>query len=368
MAPSARVDQRIDWSDSVTSDSKPELVIICGAARSGTTLLHGVVGGHPKIHGAATEWFGWGYHRPKIARAAGIPAPDTPERMRRMLTVGLTKTPMKGTGADLDVALSLVESYPSDWEHLMLIVVEAMRRTSGLNMVAVKTPSIEAELLYLHDFFSANGWNVRWIYSVRHPYDAYLSFRKISAVWRRDLLHSDALRWAGRWIDSGAEALEAVAALGKDVVRIHRFEDLLADPAGTCRGLCDWMGLEDASDEMLLAQGRTPNTSFRDRKVPTKAGAVQDLRRRPRVGLSKPEEDALRIACGSRARAFGYDLGPLKGKADLPQHLPQTLRMAQLSASNYVSFLPRELARRSARAAKAAYSLVSGRATTSTNF
>lgn len=352
----------------MTSDSKPELVVICGAARSGTTLLHGVVGGHPKIHGAATEWFGWGYHRPLLAKAAGFSAPDTPERMRRMLTAGLTKTSMKGTGADLDVALSLVESYPSDWDHLMLIVVEAMRRTSGLNMVAVKTPSIEAELLYLHDFFSANGWNVRWIYSVRHPYDAYLSFRTISAKWQRALLHSDVLRWAGRWVDSTAEALEARAALGQDRVRIHRFEDLLANPAGTCRGLCDWMGLEDASEEMVLAQGRASNTSFGDREAPKRAGAVQDLRQRPRVGLSQAEAEALQIACGSRARAFGYDLGPLKSRAELPTHLPQTLRMAQLSGPNYLNFGPRELVRRATRVAKAAYSLVFGRATTSTNF
>jgi len=352
----------------MAEEPRPELIIVCGAARSGTTLLHGIVGGHPKIHGAATEWFGWGYHRPKIALAAGVPAPDSPERMRRMLTVGLTKTPMKKTGADLDVALSLVDSYPHDWDHFMLIEVEAMRRTSGLERVAVKTPSIEMELLYLDDFFTANGWNVRWIYSVRHPFDAYLSFRKISAKWRRELLHSDVLRWSARWIDSGAEALEAVAALGKERVHIHRFESLLEDPLGTSRGLCEWMGLEDASGEMVLAQGRKPNTSFSDREAPTTAGAVRDLRQRPRVGLSKREEEALRIVCGSRARAFGYDLGPLKAAEDLPLHMSQTLRMAQLSASDYARFLPRELARRAMRATKAAYSLITGRATTSARF
>lgn len=303
-----------------------------------------------------------------LARAAGVPAPDTPERMRRLLKVGLTETSMRKTGADLDVALSLVDDYPADWDHLMLIVVEAMRRSSGLATIAVKTPSIESDMLHVHDFFTANGWDVRWIYSVRHPFDAYLSYRKIASEWSRALAHMDVLRWAGRWIDSGAEALQGLAALGPDRFRIQRFEDLLADPVGACRCICEWLDLEDAAEEMTLAQGRDSNTSFRNQGTLKTTGAVQDLRDRPRVGLSRAEEESLRIVCAGPGRAFGYDLGPVPPRAELPRHMHQSLRMAQLSARNYAHFVPRELFRRAVRVCRTAYSTATGRPTVSSGF
>lgn len=349
------------------SGAEKELIIIGGAARSGTTLLHSLVGAHPAIHGALSEWFGWGYQQPKLARAAGIAAPDTPERMRRLLTIGLTETPMRESGADLDLALSLVGAYPNDWDHLMLIVVEAMQGASGASRVVVKTPYIEHDVPFLTEFFLENGWRTRWLYSVRHPYDVYLSDRRRAPEWRRQLLHSDVLRWCGSWLDSTAAALENRCALPEEDFRVQRFEDVLEDPRAVCRDLCLWLGVDAAEETMIEAQGRKWNTSFGETQVAPKSGAVRDLRSRPRTGLSSAEETALRIACGLRARAFGYKLGA-PGELRRPRGFQQTIAMSQLTAAEYLRFALRDGLRRAGASVKTAYSLATGRRTTSTSY
>ena len=347
-----------------SSPSNRELTIVCGAARSGTTLLHALVGAHPHIHDVVTEQFGWGYHQQLIAQAAGISSPDTPERMRRMLEAALTKTRMRQSGAKLDIALSLVDSYPSDWDHLMLIVVEAMRLSAGIDHIAVKTPFIESDIFFVDEFFRGHGWTTRWLYSFRHPFDVYLSFRERSPHWRRTLSHCDTLRWCADWLDSTSASFEASRILPVDRFRMQRFEDLLAEPRETCRELCQWMGLDDASEQMILGQRKVTNTAYPGRDVAYKTGSVRDLRQRTRVDLSDAEASAIRLACGLRARAFGYDIGPLPRPRD-KGFVKQSATVAQLPAREYVRFVIGELARRAMVTTRTGYSFFTGRKTVS---
>jgi len=88
------------------------------------------------------------------------------------------------------------------------------------------------------------GCDPRFVLVVRNPYGwCHRAVRRKPPSFRVQLAHEDQLRLvAEHWANSYRIALDDGARVGS--LTVVRFEDFVADPEATVRGLCDALGLE----------------------------------------------------------------------------------------------------------------------------
>ncbi|WBB63593.1 sulfotransferase [Streptomyces sp. WMMC500] len=215
----------------------PSPVFVLSSVRSGSTLLRVLLNSHPEIR-----------------------APH--EMHLRTLRVELTR-PYSAK------AMEGLELDRRELEHLLWDRVLHMElERSGKRVIVDKTP---ANAL-IRDRLADCWPDARFLVLLRHP-GAVVS----SLVNRRkepdlDAIHAEVLDYG--------EALEAARTGLGAAGHVLRYEDLTAEPAGTARGICEFLGVEWAPE--MLDYGAHDHGTFRphlgDWSSNIKSGRIQPAR------------------------------------------------------------------------------------------
>ncbi|HWB67888.1 MAG TPA: sulfotransferase [Mycobacteriales bacterium] len=241
------------------SELRDRLVVVLGAARSGTTWLHRLLCASPLIAGTET---GETWLFPDIA-------PVWADQIRAL--------------AGDNVTLSAMRAFCDD-----LLVAMRDRVAPGATHVCEKTPTTAWQLPVLARLYP----DARYVHIVRDGRDAALSL---------SLTRGDGADLAG----AAQEWVEAVSAIRLAAGGLRRFtqvryEDLLADPSAVTTGLWSWLGVP--SSEPALTELRTRATQ---RVTPLPAsGEIGSGKWR---SLPAAERAALDSLAGPLLRELGYD-------------------------------------------------------------
>lgn len=209
-------------------------VFIMSPVRSGSTLLRSILNAHPDLH-----------------------APH--ELHVRRLTVGFG-TPLARK------AMEALGHNQADLEHMLwdrVLHRELVR--SGKRTIVDKTPANA----FAHARIAACWPDARFIFLLRHPSAILRSWRNARPYYSPEDLVADIVRYC--------EAVEE--ARGELDGPTVRYEDLIADPAGTVRGLCDFLGV--AFEEEMLDYGKAGTDSF--------APGLGDWTEKIRTGRIQPD-------------------------------------------------------------------------------
>lgn len=290
-------------------------VFICGAARSGTTLLRDLLDGHPKLAVVPTESLFYPSLEPGIFGLK--PDQHSAYLGRRWLEQLVAPPPywLLGRSARGEmpyvtfardfaawwlVAERQKEARIASWPLVAFVLAYAQwlggaEVPSRAEMWVEKTPASEWFLRRMWGDFPA----AKVIHIVRRP-EAVLA--SVKARRRHRWSHADAAKHVMRrmapsyWIAASGQS-----HLPQDRYRLVRYEDLTADPAGTMSGLAKFLAID--LDPALLqptVAGRPAinNTSF-GRSRPD-----------PRKVLDPIERSLLALTLGHPAAKLGY--APLK--------------------------------------------------------
>ncbi|HVW81468.1 MAG TPA: sulfotransferase [Mycobacteriales bacterium] len=199
------------------SDSalRGRLVVVLGAARSGTTWIHRLLCANPMIAGTET---GETWLFPDIA-------PVWADQIRALAGDGVTLSAMRRFCDELLVAMR-------------------DRVAPSATHVCEKTPTTAWQLPVLARLYP----DAYYVHIVRDGRDAALSL-SLTRGEEADL--GDAAR---EWV----EAVSAIRAASRSLRRFRqvRYEDLLADPAAVATGLWSWIGVPSSEQAMTALRER----------------------------------------------------------------------------------------------------------------
>jgi hypothetical protein len=283
-------------------------VFVVGCPRSGTTLLQRLLDAHPQL--AVINETLW------ITREADGPVtPDLVSHLfenRRFQRLGLPRE---------QVELLLEGEGAQPYARFVSAVFDLYGKTQGKALVGDKSPGYVRHIPELHDLWP----EARFIHLIRDGRDVWLSVaawkkaeRSVGefATWGKDPLATGALWWE-RSVRLGREA---GAALGSDLYREVRYEDLVADPDGECRALCSFLGLPYEPAMLRFHKGRTrhePGLTSKRAWLPPRA----DLRN---WRSEMPPEDVER---------FEATAGELLGELKYPRRFPSVSGASRERAS-----------------------------------
>ena len=332
-----------------------QLIIIGGAARSGTTLIRNLFAGHEGMQTVPTEWVGFN-KLDLVARQTSLRTPKTAEQMEQLLEAALAKTQMSSWDIDPELAKRNAKAFAPGWDAFFLTLIETLHNKDSRKPIVLKAPWSEKQFFRLRSLLEDSNWDVRFIYAIRHPIDVYLSHRHRAHAWeQKNLTHTDTLAWCCRWLESLQCALD-FRQFYPELLRVVEFETVVNGPGKECSAWCDWIGVPDKAPEMLSLRDKEVYSSHDISQVDARKGGVLDLVSRPRPDCSEAEVDLIRLCCAGRAATFGYDLGEPKSPEVYPPFLQQHMWLSQLSAAEYSKFLMRDAARRLKRIVFTIYS------------
>ena len=240
-------------------------VFIVGCPRSGTTLLGRMVDAHPDvavIHEGrfVADWF----ERGRGLTPDGAVTPALVDELAayppfRGVRVGRAELERLARGDE-----------PITYASFVTAIFDLHGKASGKRLVGDKTPHYVRSLPTLHGLWP----RARFVHLIRDGRDVWLSARRWGKVaarggsvarfsaWRDDPVSTAALWWEWQ-VRLGREA---GGSLGPELYREVRYEELVADPAGTCRDLCAF--LEIPWDERMprFHEGRTVDDPSLDAK------------------------------------------------------------------------------------------------------
>jgi hypothetical protein len=241
------------------SELRQRLVVVLGAARSGTTWLHRLLCANPMIAGTET---GETWLFPDIA-------PVWADQIRALAGDGVTLTAMRVFCDELLVAMR-------------------DRVAPSATHVCEKTPTTAWQLPVLARLYP----DAHYVHIVRDGRDAALS---MSLTRGDDADLGDAAR---EWV----EAVSAIRTASRGLRRFTqvRYEDLLADPAAVATGLWSWIGVPGSDQAMAELRARATQ-----RVTPLPAsGEIGSGKWR---SLPASDQQALESLAAPLLRELGYD-------------------------------------------------------------
>jgi hypothetical protein len=289
-------------------------IFICGHHRSGTSLLHRLLDGHPQLvvlPGEATYFDAFR----DVARAD--PSPDAldhyaTEWIARFVDPNFTPHFRLGR-ASLDRVPSvefvgrlfgwldaLRDARPERLRALFALLAayaDVVPHGEPLAWME-KTPLNE---FHIHEFERIPA--ARFIHVLRHPEHVLASMRQAYVRDGRGELF-DPTSHAARLGRSMEAALRNSGRLGKRYLLI-KYEDLTADTAAQMERVREFLGIDPSpSMEIPTSDGMpvAPNTSFE----PGRPGVVRAARNA--IALEKDERRMVDVFAGDAAREFGYPL------------------------------------------------------------
>lgn len=266
--------------------SEARHVVMGGAPRSGTTLLRKLLDRHPELcSGAETKLF--------------VPAAFNLAWLARSYELPL---------AELE---AMVEAAASQAAFVDAFAAR-VRAAAGKARWAEKTPQNIRHLYWILERFPAASI----VHIIRDGRDVICSMREhpdwrwVDGAWQKVVVPRSTEWYARRWLEDTAAGM----AWRQDPRYVEvRYEDLVADPAGAMREVCDAIGAH--ADAAWLAaltdDGRGPEAaSGAGPARPDYEGAVSAVSvGRWRTDLSAEDQRLVQRICGSRLGELGYAPG-----------------------------------------------------------
>lgn len=200
-----------------------------GAGRSGTTLLRAMFDSHPKI--AIPNESGFivrlARERHRYEKTTGFEV----EQFQRDFTVHLRFRKWDLSREEVNQALQAeIESYPQ----AIRCLYHFYARREGQELYGDKTPRYVTKLPLLSALFP----EARFIHIIRDGRDVALSHLDIEG-WGPRSLDEAAVQWRRHVIRGMVDG----AALGSNIYREIRYEELIEEPEKILLGLCEFLGL-----------------------------------------------------------------------------------------------------------------------------
>lgn len=291
-----------------------------GCPRSGTTLLQLMLHRHSRIAIPPENRFVLpGYQRRKEFGDLREPA------NRARLAAWIVDRPgskFSDLGLDADHIRTAVTTGPPTLSGAFEIVLRAYAARFGKPRWGDKRPAYLANVDMVRRLFPA----AQLVTIVRDGRDCAASLKEMPWQRRKDMANL-AAQWAYN-VDCGKRAKRRLPA---DSYHELRYEDLVADPAGTLTSLCEFLGerYEPAmTDPARIAGQAVPSQkTWHDR---TREAVAPGRTWRTRL---TPDEIALcESVLGDRLRFYGYETGPAKlpVRRRLEYTVPDATRRARL--------------------------------------
>lgn len=295
-----------------------DYVFIVGMPRTGTTLTRRILNRSPEVSlGGESHFFGsparirlWANRdfRDRIRRLGGLGDEAGVRRVADHVYATRKRNFWGWIAGNVERQRFIDAVLASDRTDRAFLELVLAFHAQGRRIRGEKTPANLHHVETLVDWFP----NARIIHTFRDPRAIFASQKRKQLNrgrwWQAarlpgvglaiDLYSSLRMILAWRW----AARLDArYRRRYPRQYRLLRYEDLVADPAGTIRGLCDFVGV--AYDDDMLDQ-TSRNSSFRspDEVRGFDAAAVDRWRR----VLSPTVRWWFRVWCGRTLRSFGY--------------------------------------------------------------
>ncbi len=269
-------------------------VFVVGNSRSGTTMMGRMLGANPSVYTLGEMHF-FEQLWTTADKDRHLAEPEAVELVARLLDIQRRGYLRKGDPAPfVREAEEVVASARSG----ALTPAEAfgvfLSYEAARNDKTVPCDQTPRNVLYTKEILELYP-GARIVNMVRDPRDVLLSQK---GKWKRRFLGAKGipLREALRsWVNYhpitisklwNSSVAAAAGVAGEDRVRSLRFEDLLADPDGTVREVCDFVGLPFSAD--MLAVPQVGSSSGRDH--PEQAGVNADRAGSWRRGGLSPTE------------------------------------------------------------------------------
>jgi hypothetical protein len=277
-------------------------VFIVGAPRSGTTLLRRLVDAHPDI--AITRETHWITKLLEGKDAFCADAPVTPALLARLRAHPKFRR-MEVDESTLDRLVS--RAAPVSYAELVTKIFDLYGEARGKRLVGDKVPDYVRNLPLLHHLWPA----ARFVHLIRDGRDVYSSmlsrerFARRFATWEEDPISTAALSWE-QLVRLGREA---GAELPSDRYHELRYESLVADPAGECLEMCEFLGVPYDERMLRFHEGRTKDDPGRDAKSAWRP--ITPELRSWRTEMADGDIERFEAAAGGLLGELGYPRGVL---------------------------------------------------------
>jgi len=223
----------------------PPAIFILSPPRSGSTLLRVLLGGHPGL-----------FSPPELYLLSFATLADRRARLagrRRFLGEGLVRAVMALRDLDREQAEALVERLADEGTSTHRLYGR-LQAWAGERRLVDKTPAHVLHPLALRRA-EAEFEGAFFIHLVRHPLACMASFAEVRsdlATGERDEALPESAHARGElwWLIGHSNIVGFLSEVPAARQHRVRFEDLVVDPQGVLRGLCDRLGLR-FHDEML---------------------------------------------------------------------------------------------------------------------
>jgi hypothetical protein len=269
-------------------------IFIGGINRSGTSLVRGLLASHPQVAIPPTEFEF--FKRFQGASRARL----SPQEARSAAAEMLAWPKVAAWDLDAESVLERVESGEPSPRGLFVAFLEAYAAAAGKPRLGEKTTYYHRNLKTFDHWF---GRGYAFVHVLRHPVSSFASARWYGGTERK----LDPRGWSLDWLESALIA--ARRARRQRGYLAVRYEDLVGDPEGQTRLMCEGLGIE--FEPAMLELDEFPerdNSSFE----PAGAGYVGKVRQADAVDraslLTQAELAEVRRITGAVASAIGYDL------------------------------------------------------------
>lgn len=292
----------------------PRPIFVCGAHRSGTTLLRDLLDGHPALAVLPFETGFYSNFRPRPGQATERqPAALAQEWLRRLVNPN-NQPPFWLLGrstCDRSSYVALARAflawraaldggaytYPRAAELVAFALAYASQTAGGalppeMRMWVEKTPTNEQWM----DEILADFPEAKILHLIRRP-DA--TFASHKALLRQSGQKGRALLGVlGNLARSYATAVKRSRTLPSSRYRLVRYEDLVRDPGAEMAGIADFLGIEPLAvlhEPTVTGLPASMNSSYPQGRPGSGPG------------LSRIERDLLALTVGDNAALLGFD-------------------------------------------------------------
>ncbi len=302
-------------SEEVFEDRSP--VFVLGAGRSGTTLLARMLDAHPDVAIADEIIY---FDIISMAKEI-VPRLDSLSDIDRFFSL-LPSMDHVRYWSNVDGVLArvrerLVAEAPTSYSRFYLYFMEAWAERSGARRFGEKTPWNVRHLEELLTMFP----RCRILHIVRDP-RAVVASRRAMPRSSRDVV-TNAVKWLLD-VESARGFLRENPWSREHVLEV-RYEDLVQDPEGVLRSICDFIG--EPFDTGMLAFQRSTSVMFRDQ--PYRTGVFRpvfsDSIEAWRHELDDAQVGLIEIIAAPLMRHYGYAPASPR-RAGVPALMAQALR------------------------------------------
>lgn len=283
------------WQEDIVTSNRP--IIVVGCPRSGTTLLQVMLHAHPRIAIPPENRFVLPVYQNRW-QFGDLRDPDNRRRLAKRIVKG-KKSRFRDFGLNEKEVIEDIVAAPPTLGSAFAAVFQAYARQFGKPRWGDKRPAYTLYLDVIRELFP----DAQFVNIVRDGRDCVASLKEMS-WYRHDFVYA-----VTTWALSVDVARHAVRELPADSFHELRYEDLVADPEGELRSLCEFLGEE--YDPAMAEPATTAEVAVPERKQhhartrgPVTAARVGSWQQR----LEPWEISLCEAVLGDRLRSYGYDL------------------------------------------------------------